>query len=128
MAKAKAAHHALLTSPLATKTCTAVCCTVCCCSGESNSQLIDKLRTEEAKRMQTDLKKAKAELERRASVEKQLQARLAHLQAEAQGLRNKVRDQGEVIERMQMEVEGVEAADRNAFGSKQGKSKSRLFR
>lgn len=98
------------------------------CAGESNSQLIDKLRTEEAKRMQTDLKKAKAELERRAAGEKQLHSQLSHMQAEAEALRQKVRQQSEVIEKLQMEMEGLKANNSGSYSMKQGKNKSKFFR
>lgn len=77
--------------------------------------------------MLTDLKKAKAELERRAAVEKQLHAQLSQLQAESESLRKKVREQSEMIERMQIDMEGGKAVDKSAF-MKPGKTKHKLFR
>lgn len=98
-----------------------------CLSGESNSQLIDKLQTEETRRMQALLKIAQAELERKAALELEMQTRMNQLQAEADSLKSKVVDQAAVIERLQMSSVPETKTAGTTLGNP-SKTKSKLFR
>lgn len=83
--------------PLVDALCTSTC--------GGNTDLADKLRSEEAKEVITNLSRAKEELKRREAIERKLAVKMERLDIESKVLRAKVAEQQAVIESLLAEVD-----------------------
>ncbi|WIA39364.1 hypothetical protein OEZ86_005472 [Tetradesmus obliquus] len=80
-----------------------------CSSTCGSTELADKLRSEEAKEVITNLERAREQLERSAAVERKLSHKLDKAKTEAEGLRGKLAEQASVITRLLSEIEVAKA-------------------